>query len=641
MALFNQLQYNQHVPQYVGAPLDEFYNASSAVQQRYDKNAEGYSLIGELADSLQTSNLAGDKAAKAEILDHVNRSIEEAAKKGNFDMMGNEMRMLAKQYSKKATPIKENLARYQSAQKEILDSKLPQNHQNYLLSRLNSNPGLSFDEDGNPQYLQADPFAENVNLPEIYEKYINDYKSDKAPEGIHQVKDPNTGLVEYYSNNTNERVDSNEVRSGLQRLAFYDPKVQQFVLQDAAANGVELRDANDFVEYASPLMEAYVDKAAFNKKDIDFKLGSAEEYRKKQLEDREGEGYTFNINWGVPARQGVASPSDLRKSTTSLTSQKQSINDEFGKFLKNNGDSIDPNTGKSKSGIDYSDEVALYNQKLDTIDSQKWELQEVEAQAKIDAGLSANYIPNEKVINEAQKAYDAQLLDNTDSNGRFRDPRPIERRYEDATKAYNDVLDSSNDPDLKAYRSALAKNAKDRTDVKGITTFGKAARSEMDLIGNRLIAGDWGFIKGTDVATGRELENLAEYGTATQNIGWTTNNGEIELVYQTGNTDKGNFIPGTKKIKVTAPPELRSHLVEKGLINPIDLEISRQIGSTGGRVKIGNITADVEIKRASQTSPSEVVVIFDTTQGKVRKAYPSQGAAIKVLSQLANRNNGN
>jgi hypothetical protein len=642
MPIFSQLKYNNYIPQYVGAPLDEYLAASTAVQDRYNQVTEGYSLIGELADTLQASPLEGDKLAKTNLVKQVSGSIEEAAKKGNFDTMQNEMRSLAKQYSKQAAPIKENLARFSAAEKAILDAKLPQNHQNYLLKNLRSKEGLTFDEDGLPQYLQADPFAENVNLPEIYEKYINDYKSDKAPTGVYAVKDPNTGLTEYFANGTNERVDANEVRGGLQLLALSDPKVQQYIMQDAASNGVEIKNSNEFVEYAAPLMEAFTQKAAFDKKDIEFKLGEAGRFRTRKKEEEIGEGFTFDINWGVPARQGVATPSDLRNTDKKLTESRQGAVDEFNKFLINNGDTIDPLTGKSKSGIDYSEEVDLYNQRLDSVDAQKWELKEIENQAKRDAGLPANYTPNQKVLDQAQAAYDEVMASaigpgNQRSGGD--DPGRIEARKQDAQKAYNKVIDTSNDPNLRAYRTALAKNAKDRTDVKGITTFGKGLRAEMDVIGDRVLAGDWGFVKAKNVATGAELGDLSEYGTATESIGWGITNGQVELVFRTGERDGTKFIPSQNKISFTAPPELVEHLTKKGYIDPMDLDISTQIGSFGGKVNVGNLKADVEIKRNAQTGPADVVVVLN--DGKKRVAFPSEGAAVKFLSNLARAVNGN
>ena len=195
MPLFSQLKYNNYVPQYVGMPLNEFHQASTAIQDRYNRVSEGYSLIGELADTLQTSPLAGDKEAKRQLMATVSGKIEEAAKRGDFDTMQNEMRKLAKDYAKQSTPIKENLARYQSAEKAIVESELPKNHKTYLLSQLRSKEGLTYDDDGLPQYLLPDPIAENVDLREVYEKFINDYKSDKAHNGIYQKIDPKTGLL--------------------------------------------------------------------------------------------------------------------------------------------------------------------------------------------------------------------------------------------------------------------------------------------------------------------------------------------------------------------------------------------------------------------------------------------------------------
>jgi hypothetical protein len=639
MPLFSELKYNNYVPQYVGAPLDEYLRASTAVQDRYNQVQEGYSLLGELSESLQTSPLEGDREAKKALLSNVTGKINEAAARGDFDQMQNEMRSLAKEYAKQATPIKENLSRYQAAEKAIASSELPKHHQQYLLSQLRSKKGLTYDQDGMPQYLQADSFAKNVDLKGVYEKFINDYKSDKAPNGVYQVKDPVTGLVEYYANNTNERVDADEVRQGLQLLAWSDPEVQQFILQDAQASGVEIKNAGDFLNHAAPLMEAYTQKAAFNKKDLEFKLGEAGNYRAKQKEDEIGSGYTFDINWGIPAKQGVASPTDLRNSGKALGSQKQSINDEFGKFLKNNGDTIDPLTGLSKSGVDYSDEVSLYNQKLDQVDAQKWELSEIEQAAKRDAGLPNNWTPNEQVLREAEKAYHQAYTAGMASSSRDGGTTE-EQRKEAAQRAYEKALDQSSDPSMKAYRTALKKNAKDRTDVRGVTTFGKGARSEMDMIGNRIIAGEWGFVKAKDIATGRELTELNEYGTMTENLGWTTDNGEVQLVYKTGEADKhGNFVPSQNKVSIQAPPELTQHLIKKGYIDPLDLDISRQIGSFGGNVRIGNLAADVEIKRNAETGPSNVTVVLN--DGKKRVAFPSTGAAVKFLNNLAKSVNGN
>lgn len=639
MPIFSQLKYNNYVPQYVGAPLDEYLHASSAIQNRFDQTAQGYSLVGELTDQLQASPLAGDTEAKRQLTDYVNKSIEDAAKRGNFDQMQNEMRSLARQYSKRAAPIKENLTRYQAAEKAITESKLPQSHQAYLLQNLRSKPGLRYDEYGQPQFLTPDPFAENVDLREVYEKYINDYKSDKYPGGIRAVTDPNTGLVEYYSNTTNERVNGNEVRQGLQALALSDPKVQQFILQDAAANNIPIQTGQEFIQYAGPLMEAYTQKAAFNKQDIDFKLGEAGSFRTKKKEDELGEGYTFDLNWTTPAREGVATPSDLRKSAETLTQQRQTINDQYTRFLMNNGDPIDPLTGMSKSGVDYSDEVDLYNQQLDAVDANKWELQEIEAQAKRDAGLPSNYQPSQETLNKAQQAYDSYMLQTSEAYSRSGATMSEPARREGAQRAYNRVIDQSSDPSLKAYRASLAKNAKDRTDVRGITTFGKAARAEMDVIGDRVLAGEYGFVKAKDVATGKELENVSEYGDAVQNLGWAVDNGQVQLVYRTGTMDKSNFVPNNQKISIDAPPELTEHLIKKGYIDPVDLDISKQIGSFGGHVKLGNLEADVEIKRNAQNAPADVVVVFDTDKGKVRKAYPSIGAAIKVLNNASRYGN--
>lgn len=633
MPIFSQLKYNNYVPQYVGAPLDEFLASSSAVQGRYNQVQEGYSLIGELADTLQTSPLEGDKSMKSQLLNQVNASIEDAAKRGNFDQIQNEMRFLAKQYAKQAAPIKENLSRYQAAEKAISESKLPKTHQQYLLQSLRSKPGLSYDEVGNPSYLQPDTFAENVDLREVYEKYINDYKSDKYPGGIRAVTDPQTGLVEYYSNTTNELVDANEVQAGLQRVALFDPKVQDFIIQDAAANGVQITNGQQFLDYATPLMQAYTDKAAFSKVDTDFRLGHADEARKDDM----GGGFTFPINWGVPAREGTTTPSDLRKSLKGLDESRSVKNDEFGRFIKER--QIDPLTGKSVDGVDYSEDVALYNQQLDAIDAQKWELQEVEANAKKDAGLPANWVPSEKAIKEAEIAYQEAANPIGRTGSEF--PYTPEERAKMGQEAYEKSLDNSNDPSLKAYRTALKKNAQDRTDVRGITTFGKNTRAEMDIIGDRLISGESGAIRGKDLATGREIENLSEYGTAVQNLGYGIENGQLQLVYKTGerNPKNGDFIPSQHKISVNAPPELVSKLVEKKIIDPADLDISKQIGQFGGRVQVGNLQADVEIKRSAETGSADVVVVLNN--GKKRVAFPSQGAAIKFINNLAKTVNGN
>lgn len=636
MPIFSQLKYNNYVPQYVGAPLDEYFKSATAIQDRYNQVQEGYSLINELADTLPVSPLKNDQDLKMQLMTDVNRSIEEAAKKGNFDQMQNEMRMLAKNYSKRATPIKENLARYQAAEKAISESELPKQHQAYLLNQLRSKEGLKYDENGLPSYINPDPFAENVDLTKAYNDFINDYKSDKGTGPIRAVYDKN-GLVDYYVNQNNEYVDPNQVMNDLNNLALNDPKMRAFILQDAASNGISIDSPEKFVEYATPLMSSYANKAGFNKTDLDWKLGEAGGYRAKKKEDEMTGGFTFDLMFGVPAREGTATPSDLRNTRQGLDSQRQSVNDNYGRWLKETG--VDPSTGLNKDGVNFKDELALWNAQLDEVDAQKWELDKIEQEARIDAGLPATYQPPQAVIKEAQDAYEKEY------RGRFygkvgADLRPEAEKKAAAQKAYNDVIDKSNDPSLKAYRNALAKNAKDRTENKGVTTFPKSVRAELDVIGTSVIANPTGFVKANDAATGKELTNLEEYGTQVQNVGWTTENGKTVLIYNTGNSDnKGNFISSGKKIKITAPPEMEAEFIKKGILDPVDLEIQRQMGPNGGTVKVGNLTADVQIKRNAQNTPSAVTVVLNN--GRTRKSFTSEGEAIKFINNLAKLRNGN
>jgi hypothetical protein len=637
MAIFSDLKYNQYVPQYVGAPLDEYLHAANAVQDRYNQVNEGYSVINELADTLPTSPLKEDEELKSQLLGHVNKSIESAAQRGNFDEMQNEMRMLARQYSKQAAPLKENLSRYQAAEKSITSSELPKQHQAYLLSQLRSKQGVTYDEAGMPNYLQADPFAENVDLSKSYNDFINDYKSDKFSGPIKAVYDRN-GLVEYYTNQNNERVDPNQVMNDLLGVAANDSKLRSFILQDAASNGVSIQTAEQFQEYAMPLMASYANKAGFDKSDVDWKLGEAGSFRSKQKEDEMTGGFSFDMMFGVPAKQGTATPSDLRSTRDGLTKQRTTINESYGRWLDATG--VDPLTGISKDGKDYKDELNAWNAQLDAVDSQKWELDKIEQDAKIDAGLPANYTPSQKVLDQAQLAYDnAMNLQPRDAKTGIESRSESQKRSE-AIAAYNKVVDNSNDPNLRAYQTALAKNAKDKTENRGITTFPKSVRSELDVIGNMVVANPTGFVKAKDAATGKELETLEGYGNAVQNVGWDVVNGKVELIYGTGGLDdKGNFVPSGKKVTITAPPEMEAQLIKKGILDPVDLEIQKQIGDNGGQVKIGNLRANVEIRRNAQNAPTETVVVLNN--GRSRKAFPSKGDAIKFINNLAKIQNGN
>lgn len=635
MPLFSQLKYNNYVPQYVGMPLNEFAVASGAVQDRYNQVRDSYSLIGELADTLQTSPLAADKDVKRQLVTDVQSRIEEAAKRGDFDTMQNEMRKLAKDYAKKATPIKENLARFQSAEKAILDSKLPQSHINYLRSSLYNKPGLSFDEDGNPNYLVPDAIAENVDLREVYEKYINDYKSSKAPDGVYKVMDPETGLVEYYARGSNEWVSPQEVMGGLQTIAATDPKVRSFLMQDAAANGVNIQSGQDYLDYANPLMAAYAEKAGFNKGELDINVGEAGRARARAAQDNLG-GLTFDALFGVPAREGTASPDDLKKARNSLDEQWKTTQDEYSKFLDQNG--IDPLTGIGKDGGNYKEQVDLYNQQLDGIDAQKWELDKVEADAKRDANLPLNWQPPQKVMREAEQIAKGEV--ESANQQRIAQGFPIlsepekTKMYRDA---YNKHIDSSNHPQLKAYRTALAKNAQSRTEVKGMTTFGKNATEALEKIGDSILAGTWGTISAKDQATGLPIDNLAEYGTVVKTPMWTMDEkGGIILSYQTGTMDKSQFIPSNKRITVQAPPELVNQLIDKKVLNPYHMEIMRQAAT--GRVKVADETIKFEVKRPSETNPANVVLVFEDG---TREAYASKGDAIDRLTRLAKATNGN
>lgn len=636
MPLFSELKYNNYVPQYVGMPLNEFAVASGAVQDRYNQVREGYSLVGELADTLQTSPLSADKDVKRQLVADVQSRIEEAAKRGDFDTMQNEMRKLAKDYAKKARPIQENLARYSAAEKAIMESKLPQQHISYLRNQLGQTPGLSFDEDGIPTYSQFPTFAENVDLREVYEKYINDYKSDKAPNGIRAVMDQNTGLVEYWANGTNEKVNPDEVMAGLQTIAATDPKVRAFIRQDAASVGKQLTTSQDFFNHANPLMAAFAEKAGFNKGELQFRVGEAGRARAKAAEDKLG-GLTFDALFGQPAKEGTASPNDLRKTRESLDQAWASKQDEYGKWLTQN--QVDPMTGLSKNGQNYRQELDMYNQQLDAIDAQKWELDRVEADARKDAGLPATWTPPKDVIAKAEKAYNDAIQSITNAYV----AQDLENPYNQAEldkigkEAYNKSIDNSNDANTKAYRTALAKNAQSRTVVKGMTTFGKAATAELERIGDSIIAGTAGTVGATDMSTGLPIDNLQDYGSVVKNPMWTVDNdGKLVLVYETGTMDKTNFISSNKRIKITAPPELEKQFVEKKILDPLDLSIMRQVPQ--GKVKIGKLNAQFLTKRAAELGPAETVVVLEDGS---RQAFMSQGDAVKFLSSLARVVNGN
>jgi hypothetical protein len=637
MALFSQLKYNNYVPQYVGMPLNEFMGASTAVQNRYDQIRENYSLVGELADTLQVSPLDTDRDVKRQLITDVQAKIDEAAKRGDFDTMQNEMRKLAKDYAKKAQPLTENLNRYSAAEKAIMESKLPQSHISYLRNQLRQSPGLSFDEFGVPNYSQFNSFAENVDLREVYEKYINDYKSDKAPQGVRKEFDDETGLVEYFAIGSNEKVDSGEVLAGLQLVALQDPKVQDFILQDAAANGQQIKTNEDFLNYSAPLMAAYAEKAGFNKQDLQIRVGEAGRARAKSAEDKSG-GLTFDFMWGEQAKAGTASPQDLRQSRETLEQQRESVNDEYTKFLSNNGDPIDPLTGISRSGQNYRELTDRYSQQLDGIDAQKWELDKVEADAKTDAGLPLNWTPSKEVLAKAEQASADAIQAVASSSEVTRGGKVVsEAEYKKiGQEAYNKALDKSNDPNVKAYRTALARNAQQRTTVKGMTTFNKNVTAELESIGDALIAGTWGNVAAYDVATGQALDNLKDYGTAVKRPMWTVDNGKVVLAFQTGNMDKNQFISSNKWIKVEAPPELEEQLVSKKILDPLDLDIMKQAAT--GRVKIGQDIVRFETKRAGQTGPAEVVLVYDDG---FREAYDSQGDAIKRLARLMRKANGN
>jgi hypothetical protein len=658
MPLFSEHKYNNYVPQYVGAPLDEYLAASTAIQKRYDETLQGYSLVGELADTLETSPLEGDRSLKNNLVNQVNLSIEEAAKRGNFDQMGNEMRYLAKQYAKQAQPLKENAARYNAEQERILKAGLPVHQEQYLRSVLGSQKGLSYDENGQPQYIQPISFAEFFDTQKALNEFGSGYKEDLISKGF--VLDPSG---KFYNRETKEYIDPNEVINAMSHRLDSDSKASSFIMQDLMAKGIDPNQAETSVldgktqttAYANELARqsfAQAEKLGFTKQKFETQDNDEFNIRLKQkLDEESGSGFTFDINYGVPARAGIATPSDLRSTANTLGVQRQSVNDEWNRWEKSIESQLGPIKSKVVNGqtrwfagnTDITEERGGYVDRMDALEAQQWELQEVEAQAKIDAGLPANYVPNQKVLDQAEK--DAEATASSMRHVVDRAGKPVYNAAvieEEYRKAYNKSIDNSNDPNLKAYRKALSKNAKDRQDVKGVTTFGKAVRQELDRVGNQLLSGTSGILNAKDLATGQPITDLEDFGGMVETVGWTTNNGNLEIIYKTGAPDKnGNFIPSDKKVSVQAPPELVDQLAKKGVIDLADLEISRQIGDFGGKVKLGNFTAEIEIKRNAQTGPTPYVVTVDTEQGPRRVIFSSMGTAVKFINQASKLVNGN
>ena len=251
---------------------------------------EAFKIAGAL-DSLQVDAREPDTKRRNEILSNIEGEVS-----GLYDIYKSDPRQALEQARRLGMSVNKNLTRGELAaiaqskaaevewakqQKKLYeDNKIDYNTYMFNQQHAMQQGGIGqADELGNYSLFQGRRGVNQYDIQKAANDFITGYKSDKYPGGIKMVKDPTTGLVEYYDRTTNEVVKDNEVQKALANALSTNPDAMNYLGELAQTTGINPQ------EYLGKILDAYTNKAAFTKTTADWKLGHAEAARAKDRED--------------------------------------------------------------------------------------------------------------------------------------------------------------------------------------------------------------------------------------------------------------------------------------------------------------------------------------------------------------------
>jgi hypothetical protein len=661
MALFGELPYNEYVPQYVGAPINELFQASQILQQRGEQTREGYDKVADDLNQLQS--LSVDEPYKQHVAQQVQKRIEDAAKRGDYQNMQREMRALSRDYIKQTAPVQQNLNQYNELIKKIDESEHSDSHKKFLKSTLSGYKGIQFDpETGTVSNTlsehqfntrnSAASFAEFVDKEERLKALSSDFGHVVQEFGLTPTGVDEFGLPMFQSRQkVKQRTAENILSWGLNAIGN-DQKFIDYLVLELEAEGFDPSDVSD--KYGSEskpmskLQEKMIDSVQssvhrLGLKEITFKDIVNPEYKFARKREEELQGNQWRIPVEIPIESEYKNLSDInkfeeafRQYDTDVEQIQNNLDVAESKYKRKIANEYDED-GKvvkvlryiDEEGVDRTSEVKDYREKLDAVKKAKENLE-----AKLDFVSKQTGIP----IQEIKQAFlPGPSFQATDPNKAGQGAVGYGLSKPNYYALTEKQKDNRNLINLKLKE--LSKGSINEIRMLSTSTAPTLNKTFNDYYNKTVKNSNTALLEVRDFKTGNVLNEgstdekakikEAEFtGTVIHPIYG------LQAVYST-KSDKGSS--DSDFVMINVPEEHLETLKRENKIDSVYFALDNQIGAHGGvsNIKIpitktrefnAVVTFATETEKAQNKKPIEVRI------GNVAKTFDNRGEALTYMS---------
>jgi hypothetical protein len=247
MSLYDnyKLQNSRSVYKYAGAPIEEMTKVGGYLQDSYTQNRESYDVLDQSIGS--ASVLDADKALFKQRMAGYRTSIADAAKTGNYEDMGTQVRSLSRKFSTDYSPFAAN-ARAVAEEDKNYEERVAKGLS--TLSDVNrakatraAYKGLQIGEDG--KYTNAYKGRQLANYVDVNAKVMDVLKGMKANKltkgGMEGTITTEGGKYFVKGEHSREEISPERIKEAT-GIALSDPMVKAYMRQDAELDYAHLSD---------------------------------------------------------------------------------------------------------------------------------------------------------------------------------------------------------------------------------------------------------------------------------------------------------------------------------------------------------------------------------------------------------------
>lgn len=326
MGLYNQLVFNEDRPKFVGLPIDQMFQATQQLDERYWRNLAAKDQLDIMADNIDVREK--DTLFKENRVNEIRSQFEDVTKSNDFSHATRTV-----QESTKGLLTDEALNRSIQARKEqlsfikeITDRKdLSETDKNLLIKDENDryqgvklNPNTGRYEASVNGYVPGDM---NVNLIERYDKMMKDFAVQETGAGDAHIV--TIGGNKYIETTTGSRklITADRISSFIDNYTKQDPELARYLKDKSYIEGLNINEntASNYIDYFSSL--------------------------NKEIEQVNEEIENYNKTNGKKEDKTKLIPYDLNKfynieinpdGTISKSYNLNALKDTYGKVLENN-----------------------------------------------------------------------------------------------------------------------------------------------------------------------------------------------------------------------------------------------------------------------------------------------------------------